>query len=73
MSWRNSGGANLTLKVLYKVMDELDDLLLPYTIDLSLFQDISDPDVIEHIRRLGVTFYEKEDSAEMQFTDQDNG
>jgi hypothetical protein len=63
----------LTLKVLYKVMDELDDLLLPYTIDLSLFQDISDPDVIEHIRRLGVTFYEKEDSAEMQFTDQDNG
>lgn len=63
----------MTLKVLYKVMDELDDLLLPYTIDLSLFQDISDPDVIEHIRRLGVTFYEKEDSAEMQFTDQDNG
>jgi len=67
------GGANLTLKVLYKVMDELDDLLLPYTIDLSLFQDISDPDVIEHIRRVGVTFYEKKDSAEMQFTDQDNG
>ncbi len=57
------GGANLTLKVLYKVMDELDDLLLPYTIDLSIFQDISDPDVIEHIRRVGVTFYEKEDPA----------
>jgi hypothetical protein len=54
-------------------MDELDDLLLPYTIDLSLFQDISDPDVIEHIRRVGVMFYEKKDSAEMQFTDQDNG
>ncbi|MFH0995038.1 MAG: nucleotidyltransferase domain-containing protein [Pseudomonadota bacterium] len=55
------GSANLTLKVLYKVMDELDDLLLPYTIDLSIFQDISDSDVIEHVRRVGVTFYEKED------------
>jgi predicted nucleotidyltransferase len=53
------GGADLTLRVLYKIMDELDDLLLPYTIDLSIFKDIGDPDVIEHIRRVGVTFYEK--------------
>jgi len=42
-------------------MDELDDLLLPYTIDLSIFRDISDLDVIEHIERVGVIFYEKED------------
>jgi predicted nucleotidyltransferase len=27
------GGADLTLNVLYRIMDELDDLLLPYTID----------------------------------------
>lgn len=53
------GGADLTLRVLYKIMDELDDLLLPYTIDLSIFKDIGDPDVIEHIQRVGVTFYEK--------------
>ena len=53
------GGADLTLKVLYKIMEEIDDLLLPYTIDLSLFDNISDPDVIEHIQRVGVTFYEK--------------
>ena len=52
-------GADLTLKVLYKIMDELDDLLLPYTIDLSIFNDIGDPDVIEHIQRVGVTFYDK--------------
>ncbi len=37
----------------------LDDLLLPYTIDLSIFSDISDADVVEHIQRVGVTFYEK--------------
>jgi uncharacterized protein len=53
------GGADLTMKVLYKIMDELDDLLLPYTIDLSIFRDISDPDMVEHIHRVGITFYEK--------------
>ena len=54
-----SGGADLTLQMLYKIMDELDDLLLPYTIDLSIFNDIGDPDVIAHIQRVGVAFYEK--------------
>lgn len=54
------GGADLTLDVQYKIMEELDDLLLPYTIDLSIFRDVSDPDVVEHIRRVGVLFYEKE-------------
>ncbi len=53
------GGAELTRNVLYRIMDDLDDLLLPYTIDLSIFSDISDVDVVEHIQRVGVTFYEK--------------
>ncbi len=53
------GGPDLTGRVLYKIMDELDDLLLPYTIDLSLFANISDPDMIGHIQRVGVTFYQK--------------
>ena len=53
------GGADLTLNVLYRISDELDDLLLPYTIDLSILSQINDPDVIEHIRRVGMTFYEK--------------
>jgi len=57
------GGANLTLNVVYKILDDLDELLLPYTIDLSIFNDISDPDVIEHIQRVGVTFYEKGESV----------
>ena len=53
------GGADLTLNVLYKIMDELDDLLLPYIIDLSIFNTIHDPDVIEHIQRVGIMFYDK--------------
>jgi len=53
------GNADLTLNVIYKILDDLDDLLLPYTIDLSIFNDIRDPDVVEHIQRVGVTFYDK--------------
>jgi hypothetical protein len=45
---------------LYKILDDLDDLLLPYIIDLSIFDHIDDPDLIEHIQRVGVTFYDKE-------------
>lgn len=52
-----SGGSELTLRILYRILDDLDDLLLPYTIDLSIFHDIVDPDVIEHIQRVGVPFY----------------
>ena len=52
-------GTDLFLNVIYKILDDIDELLLPYTVDLSIFQDISDPDVIEHIQRVGVTFYEK--------------
>ncbi len=53
------GSEDLTLHVLYRIMEEIDGLLLPYTFDLSLFHNISDPDVIDHIRRVGVLFYEK--------------
>lgn len=54
------GGADLTLNVVYRILDELDDLLLPYTIDLSIFRDIGNPDVVAHIRRVGIPFYQKE-------------
>lgn len=53
------GGSDLTSHVLYRIMDELDDLLLPYTIDLSIYADMGDPAVVEHIHRVGVTFYER--------------
>ena len=52
-------GTALSLNIVYKILDDIDELLLPYTIDLSIFKDISDPDVIEHIQRIGMTFYDK--------------
>jgi predicted nucleotidyltransferase len=42
-----------------RIENELDELLLPYKIDLSLFRQIENTDLIEHIRRVGVEFYFK--------------
>jgi predicted nucleotidyltransferase len=53
------GGDSLTMKILYRIMDDLDDLLLPYTIDVSIFHQINDPDLIDHIKHVGAVFYEK--------------
>ena len=50
------GGVDLMLNVIYKILNDLDELLLPYTIHLSIFDDISDQDVIAHIQRVGVVF-----------------
>ena len=55
-------GSELTLNVLYRILDDLEELLLPYTIDLSAFKNISDPDVIEHIQRVGTVFYDKNET-----------
>ena len=51
------GGKDLTLELLYKITQELDDLLLPYSIDLSVFDTLDAPDLVDHVRRVGVPFY----------------
>lgn len=40
-------------------MTELDDLLLSYSIDLSIYQQIDNPNLIEHIQRVGMIFYQR--------------
>jgi predicted nucleotidyltransferase len=52
-------GEAVTLSQLLKIKNELDDLLLPYKNDLSLLHQIADPDLLDHIRRVGVVFYER--------------
>lgn len=51
-------GDELDLNILFKIENELDDLLLPYKIDLSIFSKIENNDLIEHINRVGIVFYE---------------
>jgi predicted nucleotidyltransferase len=41
------------------IADKLDELLLPYMIDVSVFVDLKHPELEEHIKRVGVVFYER--------------
>ena len=49
-------GEGLNLELLNKINNDLEMLLLPYTFDLSIFQQISNPELIEHIKRVGKKF-----------------
>jgi predicted nucleotidyltransferase len=53
-------GDSLTSAELGAIADELDDLLLPYQIDLSIFHQIDHERLRDHIERVGLVFYEKD-------------
>jgi len=42
--------------------NELADLLLPWKIDIAVRHRIDDPDLLEHIARIGKTLYRRENS-----------
>lgn len=50
-------GEQLTEKQLLEIETRLDDLLLPYGIDLCRLETIESPALIEHINRVGKVFY----------------
>ena len=52
-------GSGLDHTLLTRIDIELDDLLLPYQIDLSLFSSLTHPALLDHIRRVGMVIYER--------------
>lgn len=52
-------GKNIDYSTVRNVEMEIDDLLLPYSFDISNLTDISNPDLVDHINRVGQVFYEK--------------
>ncbi|MFA7126909.1 MAG: nucleotidyltransferase domain-containing protein [Bacilli bacterium] len=42
-----------------KLADEIDDLLLPYSFDISSWSQIDNPDLLAHIERVGIVIYQK--------------
>jgi len=52
-------GDGLNFSLLSTIADELDQLPLPYQFDLSIFNNINSPDLVDHIERVGVLFYQK--------------
>jgi len=67
---RNGSDIDLTIEgdavshsQLLRMENTLDDLLLPYKMDLSLLREIDNPDLLAHIQRVGLVFYEKKRDA----------
>ena len=54
-------GARLSMALLLNIDNQLDDLLLPYKIDLSIRDHIDNPDLHSHIERIGTDFYRREE------------
>lgn len=52
-------GSRLDLTLLGRIHDALDDLLLPFEIDLVHQDSLQHPDLMDHIRRVGMTLYQR--------------
>lgn len=57
-------GAELKMSAIFAIETEIDDLFLPYTFDISIYDQISNPDLIDHIDRIGLVFYNKAKSSD---------
>lgn len=53
-------GDALEFAELMQIEDQIDDLFLPYTVDLSQYAQLSNIDLIEHIDRVGVVIYDRD-------------
>jgi predicted nucleotidyltransferase len=52
-------GEGLSTPTLLKIDTALDDLLLPYKIDLSIRDHIDNTELLSHINRAGTAFYRR--------------
>ncbi len=58
-------GEGISFGDLLVMMNELDELLLPYTIDLSIFDMLEHAPLREHIERAGQEFYRRHPAGVM--------
>lgn len=52
-------GKNLSTEWLNNLAVKIDDLLMPYEVDISIFDHIQNHDLIEHINRVGIDIFKK--------------
>ena len=55
-------GSALTHRIMLRIDDEIDDLLLPYLFDISIFSHIDNSDLVDHIHRCGIPLYRREEA-----------
>ncbi len=53
-------GDEISFTELMQIEDQIDDLMLPYTVDLSQYSQLENVDLIAHIDRVGVAIYTRE-------------
>lgn len=53
-------GKELNLTIINTIETQIDDLLLPYLFDISIYHQISNSDLIDHIQRVGQFFYQRD-------------
>ncbi len=53
------GGEDLTDRVLYSILNELDDLPVPHSFDVAIHSLIVNEPLLDHIRRRGAVMYER--------------
>jgi uncharacterized protein len=49
-------GSSLTSRHLTSLLVTIDDLMLPYKVDLSIFREIENDELVAHIERVGQIF-----------------
>ena len=52
-------GKDLRLNEISKALVLLDDLYLPYKLDLVIYHRIQEPALIEHISKVGITLFKR--------------
>lgn len=51
---------SMQIEDLLKLSGEIDDLLLPWKVDLAVKHTIENPDLLAHIERVGVPVYQRD-------------
>lgn len=58
---------NVKQEDIIQFLHEFEESLIPYKIDLLIFSQLQSELLIDHIERVGQTFYEKESSSNQYF------
>jgi predicted nucleotidyltransferase len=53
-------GASLKMDMLFQLARQFDESNLPYMVDLSIMASISNPNLRDHIERVGLVLYQRE-------------
>lgn len=52
-------GKDIDLSLQTKIEFDLDDLMLPYKFDISIYDKITNPEFLDHINRVGKEIYKR--------------